>query len=122
MSWIASDKATAVTVRAIEVVLLRPCASATVIGRLFAPGVVLTATTVEKENVPSPAVGSPLLPSSKNTWFAAPPIALKFPVTVIPVLVGLVPGVTTTRSNVVPPCATDEGVALPTPVGFVLAT
>src|SRR5262252_2227576 len=108
----ASGKAMAVTVRAIEVVLLRPCASATVMGRLFAPGVALTATTAEKENVPS----------SKNTWFAGPPIALRFPVTVIPVLVGPVPGVTTTRRSVVPPWAAEAGVALPTPVGFALVT
>jgi len=35
-------------------------------GRVFAPGVVVTETTVEKENVLSPVVVSPLVPSSKN--------------------------------------------------------
>src|SRR5258707_10091088 len=105
-----------------EVVLLRPWASATTMGRLLAPGVALTATTAEKENVPSPAVGSPLLPSSKKGWVAGPPIALKSPLTVIPVLAGPLPGVTTTRNSVVPPWATEAGGALPRPVGLEFAT
>ncbi len=46
-------------------------------------------------------------------------IALRSPVTVMPVLAGFVPGVTITVSVAVPPGATVGGVALPVPVGGV---
>src|SRR5258708_35417102 len=104
-----------------EVVLLRPWASATTMGRLLAPGVALTATTAEKENVPSPAVGSPLLPSSKKGWVAGPPIALKSPLTVIPVLAGPLPGGTTTPTRAGPPRAPEARGALPAPPGLAFA-
>ena len=40
--------------------------------------------------------------------------------TVIPVLAGLVPGVTVTVKSVIPPAKTEDGFARPTPVGGVL--
>ncbi len=43
----------------------------------------------------------------------------RFPVTVMPVLVGFVPGVTVTVKSVVPPATTEFGLAAPTPEGFV---
>ena len=42
-------------------------------------------------------------------------------VTVIPLLAGLLPGVTATVSSVVPPTVTDAGSAVPVPVGLVSA-
>src|SRR5258708_23187813 len=103
-------------------VLLRPCASSTVAGKLFAPGVVPPPTLVAKEKVLSPAVTSPFEASSKNACAAGPPMLVKSAVTVIPVLVGTTPGVTATFNKTAPPAATEAGVALPTPVGFVEET
>ena len=68
---------------------LRPCASEIEIGRDFVPGVVVTVTTVEKENVLLLAVTSPLVPSSKNGSVAEPPMLLRSPETTMPVLVGI---------------------------------
>src|SRR5262249_14483736 len=101
---------------------LRPCASVIEIGSVFAPGVVVTVTMVENENVLLPAVTSPLVPSSKKGSVAEPPMLLKSPLTVMPVLVGLAPGVTRTVSNVAPPWTTDAGLAAPFPVGLVVPT
>src|SRR5688572_25870942 len=44
----------------------------------------------------SPAVVSPLVPSSKNGCVIWPPISLRLPLTVIPVLGGVVAGITVT--------------------------
>ena len=44
---------------------------------------------------------------------------VRLPVTERPLLVGFAPGVTATLSNVLPPCKTEDGVAVPTPDGFV---
>jgi hypothetical protein len=59
------------------------------------------------------------VPSSLNRCDVDPPIVPRFPVTVIAVLEGLVPGVTVTTRSAVPPGETDEGLAVPVPVGFV---
>src|SRR6476646_1936612 len=101
---------------------LRPCASEIEIGKDFVPGVVVTVTTVENENVLFPAVTSPFVPSSKNGSVAEPPMLLRSPETTMPVLVGLAPGVTSTVSKVVPPWSTDAGLAAPAPLGFVVPT
>src|SRR3954468_6972610 len=111
-----------VTVSVIVADPLRPCASEIEIGRDFVPGVVLMVTTVENENVLLPAVTSPLVPSSKNGSVAEPPMLLRFPVTTIPVLLGLEPGVTNTVSKVVPPWITEAGLAAPAPLGLVVPT
>src|SRR6266700_7575761 len=99
---------------------LRPCASEIVTGRVFAPPVVAKATVVANENVLLPGVTSPFVPSSKNDCVADPPMLVRSPVTTIPVLVGLAPGVTRTVSNTLPPWATDAGLAAPAPLGFVV--
>src|SRR5579862_6366315 len=101
---------------------VRPWASAMEIGSVLVPGVVAAGTIVAKEKLLSPAVASPLVPSSKNCCIVEPPMLLKSPDTVTPVLVGFAPGLTSTVSNVVPPAATDEGVAAPAPLGFVVPT
>src|SRR5262249_17034007 len=122
MSWIERLRGAAVTVSDIVADPVRPCASAIEIGSVFAPGVVVTVTMVEKEKVLLPAVTSPLVPSSKKGSVAEPPILLKSPVTVMPVLVGLAPGVTRTVSSVVPPWTTDGGLAGRFPAGLVVPT
>ena len=57
------------------------------------------------------AVTSPLVALSKNICVAGPPMELRSPVTVIPVLVGSAPGVTVAVKRVVPPGLTLAGVA-----------
>ena len=59
------------------------------------------------------------MPSSKNCWLAEPPIEDRSPVTVKPVLVGFVPGVTVTLNVEVSPGRTEFGFAAPVPVGLV---
>src|SRR5438876_3350311 len=76
------------TVRAMLVLLLRPCASLTVMASDFGPAEVPLATAIWNEKVLSPATVSPWVPSSKNVCAAPPPIELKLPITVIPVLTG----------------------------------
>src|SRR5262245_58460958 len=89
------------------------------IGSGLIPDVVLGSTVAEKEKVLSPATASPCVPSSYNVCGAAPPIKLRLEMTVIPVLVGPVPGVTTTLSKVVTPGATTAGDAEAIPDGLV---
>src|ERR1041385_7850112 len=120
MSWIERLSGAAVTVSVMVAEPLRPWASEIEMGSVLLPGVVLMVTTVEKENVLLLAVTSPLVPSSKNGSVAEPPMLLRSPRTVIPVLVGLAPGVTSTVSNVVPPWMTEAGLAAPAPVGLVV--
>src|SRR5262245_24145972 len=86
-------------------------ASAIVNGRLFSPAVVPTSTVVANENV--------LLPPSMNDCATDPPMALRSALTARPVLVGFVPGVTTTASVTGSPGAAAPGVDAPTPVGLV---
>src|SRR4029077_915737 len=96
-------------VRLIEVPDERPWASEIVTGIVFAPRVVPVATVASRVNVfPLPASGC-----------TKPPIDERSAVTVIPVLVGLTPGVTFTVSVVVSPTASEEGFAEPVPVGGV---
>src|SRR5690348_8496319 len=99
------------TVRLIDVLPVRDCASVMLIARLFGPGVVLAATVAWNENILSIAVVSPCVPSSKNCWAADPPMAARLPVTARPVLVGLAPGVTATVSSVELPGGTELGLA-----------
>ena len=80
---------------------------------------VAAATVAPKEKTLLPATASPFVPSSKKVWVDEPPIWLRSPVTVIPVLVGFAPGVTVTVRSVLTPARTEAGVAAPTPVGSV---
>src|SRR5688572_4347463 len=89
------------------------------IGKTFAPGTVPASTVALNENVLSPAVTSPLVALSKKDCVANPPIEERSPTTVMPVLVGFVPGVTATVNSVVPPATTLLGLAEPTPEGLV---
>src|SRR5712671_3984206 len=98
---------------------LRPCASVTVMGNDFAPVEVPLATAMLKEKVLSPLVTSPLVPLSKNCCDVEPPMVCKSPATFNPVLVGFVPAVTRTVSNVLPPTCRLLGVAATTAVGGV---
>src|SRR5215471_5893759 len=105
------------TVKVMGAGLLRPCPSATVAGMYLAP--VVSGAAARKVNTLSPGVASPLLPSSKNCCEALPPMAERSPVTVIPVLGGVVAGVTRTMSSVVAVASSDEGEAVPKPEGMV---
>ena len=58
-------------------------------------------------------------PLSVKPWLADPPIAERSHVAVMPVLAGVVPGVTVTVRSVESPGGTDAGLALPMPVGAV---
>lgn len=109
-----------VTVSEIGALPLRACASVMVVGIDLPPTLVPEVTVAWNEKTLSPAVTSPFVPSSKNCCVAEPPIPVRLPVTARPVLVKLVPGVTVTLSNVLPPWAMDEGAAVPTPEGLVL--
>ena len=74
------------------------------IGSDFAPTLVVNATVAVNENVP--------LPLSVNPCAAVPPIDKRSPVTVMPVLVGFVPGVTVTLIVVDAPGKTSAPVDL----------
>src|SRR5207237_2252336 len=76
-------------------------------------------TVVLNEKMLSPAVSSLFVPSSKNCCVEDPPMAVRSPVTVIPVLAGFVPGVTATVRRVDPPGTTTFGFAAPEPEGLV---
>ena len=102
-----------------DVLPVRDCASPMLMGKFFEPGAVPADTVACTENTVSPAVTSPLVPSSKNACEAEPPIVVRSPLTEIPVLVGLVPGVTVTVRRVGFPAPTVEGFATPVPVGLV---
>src|SRR5215471_5076620 len=88
-------------------------------GRLLAPAAVPGSTVAWNEKMLSPATTSPWVPSSKNDCPAAPPIDVRSPDTVSPVLAGPVPGVTATVSSVDEPAATLLGLAAPIPLGLV---
>src|SRR5262245_13522993 len=103
-----------------EAVPVRACASVMVNPRDFKPGGVAVDTVARNENILSPAVTSPFVPSLKNVCVETPPIAERSPVTAIPVLVGLAPGVTVTDSIVLLPGETGLGFAAPMPLGLVV--
>src|SRR5215213_8533117 len=86
------------TLSEIEALAVLDCASAMLTGIVFRPEVVLTGTVARYEKTLSPDVASPFVPLSKNACDPEPPIELRSPVTVRPVLVGLAPGVTVTVS------------------------
>src|SRR5215213_1047560 len=69
----------AVTVKLMLALPVRPCASEIATGKFFDPPDVAAATVAEYENVLSPAVVSPLVPSSKNCCDADPPIVERSP-------------------------------------------
>ena len=74
------------------------------IGSGFGPIGVPAGMNAVYENVSFKAIASPFVPSSKNCCDADPPIELRSPVTVIPVLVGFAPGATATVRSVL--CST----------------
>src|SRR5215212_10709279 len=84
----------------------RPCASLIATGRTFGPGVVETETVATKVNV---------FPAPEKACAADPPIADRSAVTLIPVLVGSLPGETTTVSVELSPGCTPSGLAEPVP-------
>ena len=65
------------TVSASVVEPARPSASVMATGRLRAPTAASAGTATRKLKTLSPAVTSPLVPSSKNCWVAEPPIELR---------------------------------------------
>src|SRR5262249_25628469 len=87
-------------------------------GMFLLPALVPAATVALKENTLSPAVASPFVPSSKNGCAADPPIELRSPVSVMPVLTGLKPGITVTVRRDVSPALTEDGLAAPVPIGL----
>ena len=97
----------------------RASASLTVKGIDLKPADVPLSTMAMYEKTLSSGVASPLLPSSKNGCAAEPPIAVRSPTTVMPLLAGSLPGVTATVSRVLAPRTTENGLALPSPVGSV---
>src|SRR5216684_1955919 len=110
-----------VTVREIEALPVRDCASVMVAGRILAPALVAPGTVASDENTLSPAVRSPCVPSSKNCCVAEPPIALRLALTARPVLTGFAPGVTAIVKSEEFPACTVAGLAAPAPAGFVEA-
>src|SRR5436190_22084094 len=103
-----------------EAIPLRAWASVIVTVKFFAPAVVSAPMVEETENTLSPDTASPFVPSSKNVCEAEPPIPVRFPTTVIPVLDGLLPGDTLTVSRVVAPALIVDGVAAPVTDGLVV--
>jgi len=101
------------TVSEIEEDAVLSCASLALIGRLFAPEVVASGTFALNEKTLSPAVTSPFVPLSNNTWLADPPIVLRSAVAVIPVLAGPAAGVTVAVIKVLLPAVTGDGLAAP---------
>ena len=99
------------TVNDALVVPLSPWASWMLIGSDFAPTLVLLATVAVNEKL--------LLPLSVNDCVAEPPMAVRSPSTVMPLLAGPVPGVTVTVMVVVAPGKRLLGLAEATPVGGV---
>ncbi len=99
------------TVKLIEPVFVeRPSESDTINGKFLAPAVVPTATVAWNVKV---------LPLPLKDCVADPPMAVKLAVTVMPLLAGLVPGVTATVKVVFSPGKTEVGLADPLPDGLV---
>src|SRR5437667_4565049 len=105
------------TLTDVEALLDRDCASDMVKVSVFVPMVVEGETVALYEKLLSPALASPFVPSSYRVCVVEPPIAERLPVTVIPLLVGFVPGVTVTVRRVESPTRTVVGFAAATPVG-----
>ena len=105
------------TLTDVEALLDRDCASDMVKVSVFVPVVLEGETVALYEKMLSPAVASPFVPSSYSVCVVEPPMAERLPVTVIPVLVGFVPGVTVTVRSVASPTRTVVGFAAATPVG-----
>src|SRR5678816_1743689 len=82
---------------------------------MWGPSGTLPGTFAVKLKVLSPAVTSPCVPSSKRAWAALPPTFDRFAEAVMPVLGGLVPGVTWTVTSVFAPLQLfrPEGVTAP---------
>src|SRR6185295_10072428 len=78
------------------------------------------ATVARYDQMLSPEVASPLLPSLNICCVAEPPMVVRLAVTDTPELVGLVPLVTVTVSRVWQPCATGDVAVAPDPVGCVI--
>src|SRR5262252_3863933 len=101
------------TVKLIDPLPERDCASDMVKGMVFTPGVVLFATVALKVKV---------FPLPENDCVGEPPIDDRSATTAKPVLGGLFPGITFTVSSVESPGNTEDGLALPVPEGFVATT
>ena len=104
MMWMATAGEGWLTVRGMVAEAVRACASVTVTGRESAP-VDVVVTVGVKEKVPSPL--------SVKDWVALPPMRLRSPLTVMPVLAGEVAAVTVTVRTVVWPAVTVAGLARP---------
>ena len=109
----------AVTVILMESFAVLACASDAAKRISFVPVVVPDGMVSEYEKILSDAVTSPCVASSYKVWVDDPPSELISAVTVIPELVGIVPGVTVAVSNVAAPVATVAGAALPITDRFV---
>ena len=108
-----------VTANEIDALALRDWVSVTVTAMVTVPAEVDPGTVTLNEKVLSPESTSPLVPSSANACVDEPPIEERLAVTAIPVLVGFVPGATTTVNRTVAPVVTESGVAVPVAVGLV---
>src|SRR5947209_1244682 len=86
---------------------VRPCASCTLTGRPRLPHCEPGALAARNPNRLSFAPPSPCSPSSKNICALEPPIALRFTLTLMPVLAGLLAGPTRTLSVVDSPARMD---------------
>ena len=117
IAWIATTGGS--TARLIVVLPVRAWASAIVTASVFGPAGVPSGTVAWNVNTRSPAMTSPLVPSSKKGCAAAPPIEASPAVTARPVLVGDWPGVTSTARVTGAPAGVEAGVAVPTPEGLV---
>src|SRR5438874_65646 len=103
MSWIATCGTCAVTVRLIDPVAERTCASVAVTAMVLVPVSVLELTVATNEKLPPPL--------SLNDCAPLPPIDDRSAETAIPVLSGCVPGETETESVVLSPADTLAGEA-----------
>ena len=93
----------------------RPSASLTTQKMSTVPGGIAAGTVTRSENVRSPGVTSPFVPSS-DSRVMPPPSGPRLQATPMPVLGGLSAGVTVTVRSVEPPAGTLAGVAAPTAV------
>ena len=89
------------TVRVTVVEPVRPCASVMVMGTVSSP--VAGPAVARNEKTLSPAAASPCVWSSNKACAAAPPMAVRFAVTLSPELVGFWPGETATVKSAVAP-------------------
>lgn len=90
---------------------LLACASEATAVTTRLPPVVFAGIVAENEKILSFGVTSPFVPLSKKVCVAEPPMSVRFPTTVIPVLGGVVAGMTETVKSVFPLGETVVGLA-----------